>query len=89
VGIGHDVGGVEEMVVRQVADRAAVIVGGEDQVAEGGLMQPLLDQAEGVPALDRVGRGRPSCGPRELAERNPGGQSPGSQSTMKVGMMTW
>jgi hypothetical protein len=31
------------------------MVGGEDQVAKGCLMEPLLDQAEGVAALDRFG----------------------------------
>jgi hypothetical protein len=30
------VGGVEEVVVRQVADRAAVVVGGEHQTWEAG-----------------------------------------------------
>ena len=70
-------GGVKEVVVRQVADRAAVVVGGEHQVTEGGLMELLLDQAEGVAALDRVGRGRPGGGTRELAERDPGSQAAG------------
>ena len=54
VGVGHDVGGVEEVVVGQIADRAPVIVGGEHPVPEGGLMQSLLDQAEGEAAPDRV-----------------------------------
>ena len=46
VRVGDDVGGVEEVIVGQVADRAPVIVGGEHQVPEGGLMQPLFDQPE-------------------------------------------
>ena len=72
--------GVEELVVRQVADRAPVIVGGEHQVPKGCLMQPLLDQAEGVAALDRVRRGRRGSGTREFAKGYPGGQAAGRPS---------
>ena len=80
VGVGYDVSGVEQVVVRQVADRAPVVVGGEHQIPEGGLMQPLFDQAEGIAALDRVRHGRRGRGTRELAERDPGGQAPGGPS---------
>jgi hypothetical protein len=38
VGVCHDVGGVEEVIVRQVADRAPVVVGGQHEIAECGLM---------------------------------------------------
>jgi len=38
------IGGVEKMIVGQVADRATVVVGGEDAVPERGLVQSLLDQ---------------------------------------------
>jgi hypothetical protein len=61
------------VIIRRVADRAPVIVGGKHAVAERCLMQPLLDQAERIAALDRVwccGRGG---GTRELAERDPSG----------------
>ena len=43
VGVGHDVRGIEQMVVGQVADRAAMVIGGEHAVAEGRLVQSLLD----------------------------------------------
>ena len=52
-----------------------MIVGGKYAVPEGCLMQPVLDQAQGVAALDHVrccGRG---SGTRELAERDLRGQS--------------
>jgi hypothetical protein len=42
---------VEQMIIRQVADRAAMIVCGEHAVPEGCLMQPLLDQAEDRPRV--------------------------------------
>jgi hypothetical protein len=32
IGIGHDVGCVQQMIIRQVADRTSVIVGGKDAV---------------------------------------------------------
>jgi len=70
------VGGVEEVVVRQVADRAATVVSGEHEVAEGGLMESLPDQAEGVAALNWVRNGRPGGGARELAEGDPNSQAP-------------
>ena len=70
VGVGHDVGGIEEVVVRQVADRAPVVVGGEHAVPEGCLVQPLLDQAERVAALGRVGGCRRSSSTRKLAEQD-------------------
>jgi hypothetical protein len=58
VGVSHDVGGVQEMIIWQVADRAPVIVGGEHAVPEGRLVQPLLDEAKGSapsrPQLMRV-----------------------------------
>jgi hypothetical protein len=44
VGIGHDVGRVQQVITRQVADRAPMIVGGKHAVPEGCLMQPLLDR---------------------------------------------
>jgi hypothetical protein len=34
---------LEQVIVKQVADRAPVAVGGEHEVAEGSLMQPPLD----------------------------------------------
>ena len=55
VGISHDVGGIQQMIIRQVADRASVILGGKHAVPAGCLVQPLLDQAEGVAPLNRVG----------------------------------
>jgi hypothetical protein len=61
VGIGHDVRSVQQMIIRQVADRTPVIVGGKHAVPERRLVQPVLDQAQSVAALDRVGccrRGR-------------------------------
>ena len=56
-----------------------MIVGGKHAVAEGCLVQPLLDQAEGVAALNRVGwwcrgYGSASAQPRDpdtLAEGEP------------------
>jgi hypothetical protein len=55
VGIAHDVRCVQQMIIRKIADRTAMIVGGEHAVPEGCLVQPLLDQAEGIAALNRVG----------------------------------
>ena len=73
IGIGHDVRRIEEMIIRQVADRAPVIVGGEHAVPEGCLMQPLLDQAEGVAALCCIRCCGYGCCPCKLAERDPRG----------------
>jgi hypothetical protein len=54
--VGHDVGGVQEVVVGQVADGAAMVVGGEDYLPEGGLVQAWLDQTQGVAPLGHVER---------------------------------
>jgi hypothetical protein len=67
VRIGHDVGRVQQMIIRQVADRAAMIVGGKHAVPEGCLMEPLLDQAESVAALNCIRRRRRGSSTRELA----------------------
>jgi hypothetical protein len=64
------VGGVQQMIIRQVADGAPVIVGGEHVIPEGRLVQSLFDQAEGVAALDRVRCRRRGRRTRELAERD-------------------
>jgi hypothetical protein len=40
--ISHDVSGVQQVIVRQIADRAPVIVGGEHAVPEGRLMRHCL-----------------------------------------------
>ena len=67
VPVGHDMRGVDQPVARQVADRAAVAVGGEHALAERGLVQALLDLAEGVavdvlrPASARALRRRPAA----------------------------
>jgi hypothetical protein len=89
MGVGHDVGGVEEVIIRQVADGAAMVVGGEHAVPEGRLVQPLLDQGEGIAALDRVwcrGRGNRPC---ELAERDACGQAPRVPVDDEGQMMAW
>jgi hypothetical protein len=43
VGIGRDVGRVQQVIIRQIADRAPVIVGGRNAVPEERRMRPLVD----------------------------------------------
>jgi hypothetical protein len=72
---------------RQVAGRAAVIVGIEHAVSEGCLVQSLLDQAESIASLGRVWRRLRGSRTGHLAEGYRARSPRASQSTTKVGMM--
>jgi hypothetical protein len=71
IGIGYNVGGIQQMIIRQVADRTSVIVGGKHAVPERCLVQPMLDQAQSVASLDRARCRRRGRCTRELAKRDP------------------
>jgi hypothetical protein len=62
--------GIEQMVVGQIADCAPMIVDGQHDLAEGSLMQPLLDQAQRVAALNCVRRCRRGDRTGKLAKCN-------------------
>ncbi len=55
LGVGDDVGCVEQADLLQPADGAAVAVGGQHRTAELRLVDPLLDLSDDVTALDLVG----------------------------------
>src|SRR5262245_20144592 len=53
LGVGDDVGGLDELALAQGADRAAVAVGAHDVELEALLMQPVARLARGVrPQID-------------------------------------
>jgi len=87
VGIGHDLGRTEQVIVGQIADRAQVIVGREHAVAEGRLVQPLLNQAQSIASLGRVRRSRRGSGACHFSEGRRARRRRASQSAMKVGMI--
>ena len=54
LGVTHDVGGVEQTYFAEPADRAAILIRGQDRPAELRLMNPLLHRTYDVAPLDLV-----------------------------------
>jgi hypothetical protein len=89
VGVGHDMGSVQQVVMGQATDGAPVLVGVEHALAEGGLVQPLLDQAQGVASLGDVRAVAVAMAPASSPKAMRALSSLGSQSTTKVGTIAW